>query len=197
MKSLVLKGEHMPAIAKTSDLDVINAARQIIASTGIDGLSMSAIGDAVGIKAPSLYKRFADRQAIVRAVQLTEFAELAKKIDAEISGVDPPEAIRAIARVYWTLAQESPKVYEILFSTNSLTDPDDVAVRTSALLPLFSVSKQLLGPGKALAAARTFTSYIHGFITVQMSGAFDQGPGIEGSFYFGLNAIIKGVGAGD
>jgi hypothetical protein len=47
-----------------------------------------------------------------------------------------------------------------------------------------------------LAAARTLSAYIHGFISLQLAGAFEHSAGIEGSYFFGLNAIIKGVTAG-
>jgi hypothetical protein len=60
---------------------------------------------------------------------------------------------------------------------------------------MFAVCRTLFGAGIALAAARTLMSYIHGFIALQQSGAFDGTAGIEGSFYFGLNSIIKGMGA--
>ncbi len=61
------------------------------------------------------------------------------------------------------------------------------------MLPIFTACRELTGPGVALAAARTLTAYIHGFITMNMAGVFQQSGGVEGSYYFGLNAIIKGV----
>jgi AcrR family transcriptional regulator len=183
----------MPAIAKTSDIDVISAARRIIAENGIDGLSMQGIGDAVGIKAPSLYKRFSDRSAIIRGVQLTEFAEIGNTIEESVADLSPADAIRKIAEIQWSLSQERPKIYAILFSVGTITNTEDIAIRTQALTPLFVACRALVGPGTGLAAARTLASYIHGFISMQMSGAFDQTPGVEGSYYFGLNAIIKGM----
>jgi len=174
----------MPAIAKTSDADVVAAARKIIGENGLDGLSMHAIASAVGIKAPSLYKRFIDRNAIIRCVQLAEFSALTREIEKAVAGVTPAEAIRAIAHTHWTLAEERPQIYSILFTPGTITQPEDIAIRTEALMPLFVASRALVGPGTGLAAARTLASYIHGFISMHLSGAFD----------FGLTAIIKGMG---
>jgi AcrR family transcriptional regulator len=187
----------MPAIPKTSDGDVIDAAKQIVCNRGVGGLSMQALGYAVGIKAPSLYKRFVDRDDIIRRVQLAEFSALAKAISDSTQELPPSEAIRAIARIHWTIAQERPYIYEILFQPGSITKTDDIAIRTKALMPLFVSVRALVGPGVALAAARTLSSYIHGFISLQMAGVFDQGAGLEGSFYFGLNAIIRGIVKGE
>ncbi len=183
----------MPAIAKTSESDVIDAARSIIADCGIDGITLHALADSVGIKAPSLYKRFAGREEIIRRVQLTEFTDLARNIAAETLDLPPQDAVRTIARIYWNLSLERPRIYEALFSGASITEPEDLAVRTSAMLPIFDACRALAGAGVALGAARTVTAYIHGFITMNMAGVFQQSPGIEGSYYFGLNAIIKGI----
>ncbi len=175
------------------DEQIIIAARSLIERLGVESLSMQAVGTAVGIKAPSLYKRFADREAIIRGVQIAELQELTRQITNALQNGDGSDAIRTIAKVYWDLAKRSPNVYQIVFSVGSLTTSEDIAIRTSTLSPLFDASRALVGPGTALAAARTFASYIHGFLMLKLCGAFDKTPGIEGSYFYGLNAIIKGM----
>src|SRR5690348_3358076 len=71
-----------PALAKTSDDEIIAAARAIIAEHGVDKLSLGEVATAVGIKAPSLYKRFADRGALVDAVRDSVLRQLADALEA-------------------------------------------------------------------------------------------------------------------
>ena len=47
-----------PAPVKASNAAILAAARAIVASEGDEGLSLNAVADAVGVRAPSLYKRF-------------------------------------------------------------------------------------------------------------------------------------------
>lgn len=54
-----------PTAAKTSDSDIIKAARSIVVAKGADGLLLKDVANTVGVKAPSLYKRFADRDALL------------------------------------------------------------------------------------------------------------------------------------
>ena len=72
---------------------IIEEALHLLASNGYDAVSVSQIAQAVGIKAPSLYKHFPSKRAIFDAIvkhmrQLD--AEHAKQ--AEVPGMDEEEA---------------------------------------------------------------------------------------------------------
>ena len=50
-----------PAPVKATNDNILAAARAIAAHEGADSLSLNAVAEAVGVRAPSLYKRFANR----------------------------------------------------------------------------------------------------------------------------------------
>ena len=58
----------MPTPARTSIEEILKAGRAIIETDGIDGLTMQAIADRVGVRAPSLYKRIRSRNQLLRLV---------------------------------------------------------------------------------------------------------------------------------
>jgi AcrR family transcriptional regulator len=183
----------MPAAPKTSDTEVVLAARRIVDEVGAESLSMSAVAEAVGIRAPSLYKRFADREAIIRAVKVNEFAILAASIDAAVVGLAPVATLREIGRQYWHLAHNHRHLYAILFAQETFEDEADKAIRSKALVPVLNASRALIGNDLGLAAARTLTAYIHGFLALEAAGAYYPSKITEGSYFFGISTIIKGL----
>ena len=68
---------------------IASAARQILEREGADGLTMRRLGEAVGIRAPSLYKHFPDKAAVEIALIEDGFAEIAERFkDATAKGED-------------------------------------------------------------------------------------------------------------
>ena len=58
----------MPTPDRTSLADIVAAARQILESEGLAGLTMQAVAQRVGVRAPSLYKRVRNRDDLIRLV---------------------------------------------------------------------------------------------------------------------------------
>jgi len=68
----------MSAPPKTSDREICEAARRLLETEGEGGLSMQAVAQAVGVRGPSLYKRFANRSDLLSAVARDTLLELAE-----------------------------------------------------------------------------------------------------------------------
>ena len=51
-----------------SSADILKAAVQMVEHDGADGLSLRAVASALGVKAPSLYRYFLDKEALEVAV---------------------------------------------------------------------------------------------------------------------------------
>ena len=86
------------APAKTSDEAIVAAAREIVAESGATELSMQAVAEAVRVRAPSLYKRFPSRDALLDAVALGGLAELGAKLERAGRGRVGVGALEAMAR---------------------------------------------------------------------------------------------------
>ncbi len=95
------------------------AASDLLAESGdADRLSLRAVAAAVGVTPPSIYRHFADKQALVAAVLEQRWTELNAVIAGE-SVTDPFVALRRGCLAYLRFAEEHPGHYRVLFSAAS------------------------------------------------------------------------------
>lgn len=179
----------MPAVPKTSDEEILKAARALVERHGVEGLSMQSLATKVGIRAPSLYNRFADRDAIVDRLALLAMAELATAL-ATIPDAGAVEAeLVKMAHVYRDFARRHPHLYRLLFANR----PDGAGLparRVATVQPLFVRLQQLVPKAKILPAARTLVAYLHGFVSMELEGAFHLGGEVDEAFAFGIRTIL-------
>ncbi len=98
--------------------EVIAAAGSLLAELGdANQLSMRAVAAAVGVTPPSIYRHFADKQALLVAVLEERWAELHATMAEAAANVDDPfEGLRCIGLAYLRFAEEHPGHYRVLFS---------------------------------------------------------------------------------
>lgn len=102
--------------AQRHDL-IIAAARNLAESEGWEAVTTRRLAEIVEYSQPVLYSHFDGKDAIVRAVALEGFAELAKAMHQARSGNDSPDlALRAICDAYMAFAAERPAVYHAMFA---------------------------------------------------------------------------------
>jgi AcrR family transcriptional regulator len=89
------------------------AARDLAESEGWSAVTMRRLAGELGVTQPVLYSAFAGRQALVDAVSLQGFTEVA--VALETSGTAPMARMRA----YLDFAADHPQLYEAMFSMPS------------------------------------------------------------------------------
>jgi hypothetical protein len=55
--------------------------------------------------------------------------------------------------------------------------------------------EELVGPDRALEAARTLVAWSHGFVSMELAGAFRLGGDVDAAFGFGADAVLRGARA--
>jgi AcrR family transcriptional regulator len=178
----------MPALPKTSDDKVVRAARKLLERQG--ELSMQAVAEQVGVRAPSLYKRFPDREALLNAVGEDAAGELAALIAEADKTFSPQAALTAMAHAYRQFALRSPRSYALLFAPNSALS---VEARAAAVAPLMRRLDLLVGQRQTLSAARLVTAWLHGFVSMELAGAFRLGGHIDEAFDYGLTTLLSAL----
>jgi AcrR family transcriptional regulator len=92
---------------------VIRAAGELAESHGWAAVTMRRLAGELGVTQPVLYSAFASRQALIDAVALHGFGDVAAALEA----VDPSPLARM--RAYLEFAAAQPRVYEAMFSMPS------------------------------------------------------------------------------
>ncbi len=182
----------MPAHAQTSTGAIVAAGRQLLEQRGMDALTMYDVASAVGVRAPSLYKRVRDRSDLVRLILDDVADELTATLDAAASSGDPVTDARAMASAFRKFAHANPVTYTLMFAPQAATPgATGRSVRSSATF--LRIIAELVGEECALPAARMIVAWAHGFITMELAGAFRLGGDVEQAWDFGLSRILTAV----
>lgn len=184
----------MAAPAKTSDIAILDAARGLLEARGREALTMQSVADAVGVRPPSLYKRFRDREALIEAVERDTLARLGATLAAADAGqADPRAALEAQARAFRLFAAENPRAYAQIYGADSIRTPQTDIARRDAVAPAIGRLVALVGEERALAAARTLTAYLHGFVSIETAGLFRLGGDVDEAFEEGIGLVLDGI----
>src|SRR5215208_4877579 len=91
---------------------IVSAARLILERDGAESLTMRRLGEAVGIRAPSLYKHFPDKAAVQIALIEDGFAEIADRFEAALA--EGEDSLARLAIAYRAFAHEHPHLYGLM-----------------------------------------------------------------------------------
>jgi AcrR family transcriptional regulator len=92
---------------------IVATARELIASDGLESVSLRRLAAVLGVTAPALYAHVADKRDLLRTVAETEFDRLVARFDA-VDEPDPVARIRAYNRAYVAHAREHPELFRVM-----------------------------------------------------------------------------------
>ncbi len=176
-----------PYPARVDRETIVRTAREMIETDGLEQLSLNKLAQALDIKAPSLYHHVQNKSDLLHAVTLLTVRDLADQMTAAVSGMDGDRyaRLRALAHAYRTYALTHPVTYKLLYGYS----PDEPAV-AGALVPLQATLTTLVGPEEG--ALRGLWALLHGFVTLELAGYFQQGEAISVSWEAALNTYFAG-----
>lgn len=181
----------MPTPAKTSREALVGIGLSIIEQAGADGLTIAAVAQAAGVKGPSLYKHFADREALLGAVVIAVLHELEAVLRRDIKGRTPKQRLRSLATSYRRFARHSPHHYAMIYRKRAADDPRLAAALQFSVKPLFEELEAAgVAPKHILVLSRTLVAFLHGFVSMEIAEAFRLGGNVDEAFEDGLSTIL-------
>ncbi|MFI7428935.1 TetR/AcrR family transcriptional regulator [Micromonospora sp. NPDC049836] len=183
----------MPTPDRTSLADIVAAARQILRADGLPRLTMQAVAERVGVRPPSLYKRVRNRDDLIRLVTEATVLDLGDRLSAVAGSGDPGRDLRELAHAFRAFAHAQPAEYHLIFANGPAATRPSLESLTRASAPALRVATDLAGPQHALPAARMFTAWANGFISMELAGAFNLGGDLDEAFEFGIDRLTAAL----
>ena len=182
-----------PARARTSLPEIVAAGRALLESGGLDAVTMQAVADRVGVRAPSLYKRIPNRTALIAAIADAAVDELGALMRPLAGDPDPASGLRSVATAFRAFARAHPRTYELLFMNLPAEARASPERNAAASAPLLSLAERLVGPTHALEAARLVTAFSHGFVSMELTGAFRLGGDVDEAYRYGVDVLVEAI----
>lgn len=157
--------------------EILAAARALLAREGEAALTVARIAEALGIKAPSLYKHFAGKGQIEAGLIAHGFAEQAEALEAADAD------LLEFGRLYREFALREPALYRLITDRPLPRDdlPEGLEARTASPL--------LRAVGGDQARARAAWAFAHGMVMLELAGRFPPHADLDAAWRAGLAAF--------
>jgi AcrR family transcriptional regulator len=183
----------VPTPPRTSLVEIVHAGRAILDSEGLDALTMHRVAEAVGVRAPSLYKRVRDRDALVRLIAADVTDDLGRALSAATPTSDARADLAALATAFRAWAKQHPGAFGLLFAPLPDAWRLDPSAGGASLGALFAVVARLAGPDDVLAASRLVVAWASGFVSMELAGAFRLGGDVDTAFAYGVARLASAI----
>ncbi len=95
--------------------NIIDAARDLFVSKGIEAVTMREIAKRIGYSATTIYLYFADKEALLRAICDTDLLKLAVTLKEVLAIEDPVERLLTFGHTYALFSLAYPNHYRLMF----------------------------------------------------------------------------------
>ena len=157
---------------------IVTAARTLAEAEGWDAVTTRRLADSIEYSQPVLYSHFENRDAIVAAVAVEGFAELAASLQhATTDTPSPNDALQSVARAYVAFAISKPALYDAMFTLATL--PFGQPERPAAMRDGFAALRRAVAPFAGDRDVDILTqltwSALHGLAVLTRAGRLSDG----------------------
>jgi AcrR family transcriptional regulator len=171
-----------------SSADILKMAVFLLEQGDSDGLSLRAVASALGVKAPSLYRYFPDKEALELALAEEILTLMQSEFRKASATTDPDNRLRALAKAYLRFARERFPLYAFVMQNRPERYRSSAGKAVWNLL--LDAASDVSGQPDDTAAAVATWSFLHGYATLEHSGAFGA-SGPRGGLERGLEAFLS------
>jgi AcrR family transcriptional regulator len=177
------------------DLDtILETARGLIEESGVDALSLGRLAADLGVKAPSLYRHVANKDALIQGVSTQLVTHLFEAIDEAVAsaGDAPEDRLMAAARSYRRFAHANPRTFVLAMTDDEPASQPDPDYLVELILPLQEIVAEMVGEENSLPALRGLYAVMHGFVLAELTGQFRRGGDLDAAFDGAVSSQIRG-----
>ncbi|MEJ7647629.1 MAG: TetR/AcrR family transcriptional regulator [Nakamurella sp.] len=154
---------------------IVDAAMAMLEEMGWPALTMRPLADRLGMRAPSIYKHFANRDQIKAALVAEGLIEMGQLLHAV---VDTGGSVRDVLSAYRAAGLRSPNLYRLTTfgSLDRATLPDGLEEWSGTPFYLVTGDEHL---------AQALWSFAHGMLTLELDGRYPPGSHLDRTWEIG------------
>jgi AcrR family transcriptional regulator len=162
---------------------IVQTARQIAETDGWDAVTTRRLAETIEYSQPVLYSHFANKDAIVAAVAIDGFTELAERLhQARRSATDQQQALARVAQAYLDFGLANPALYDAMFRLDiglSFGQTETPQPLHAGFVELRAVVAPLAGDRHLDTFTEVFWSALHGLVSLTRAGRLRESQAAE------------------
>ena len=153
---------------------IVTTARDLAEAEGWEAVTTRRLAELIEYSQPVLYSHFKGKDAIMAAVAVEGFAELAGQLhQARTAAPDPRTALAEVAAAYAHFAETRPVLYEAMFTSSvdlTFASPETPAPLQEGFAEIREALRPLVGEDGLDAYTEVFWAGLHGLMTLMRGG---------------------------
>ncbi len=173
---------------------VVREGAQVADDVGWEHLTLAVVAKRLGVSMPGLYKHIGSIEGLRHDVAVYALGSFAERLAAATEGRSGPDALRSLAGAYRSFVQRHPGLYAAAMKSPSWADPERSAAARSVLRTAYTALEGYGLTGRdASDAVRAVRAALHGFTTMEASGAFGAPLDLDRSFQRLVEALERSL----
>ncbi|MGH9017524.1 MAG: TetR/AcrR family transcriptional regulator, partial [Acidimicrobiales bacterium] len=160
----------------------VAGARRILEEEGPSALTMRRLADDLGIRAPSLYKHFANKAAVELAIIEDALFDLGGVTHAALHGTGASGPLASLLTTYRTYCLAHPRLYRLAVSGQFPRHQLPEGLEEWAGNPWFVVTGDP-------ALAQALWSFAHGMVILELDQRYPPGSDLDATWAAGAAAF--------
>ncbi len=186
----------MPYPAQTNREQIIATAWELIERDGAADLSLATVAAALGIRAPSLYRHVASKEALLAGVNALTWQQLAEAYRAALDdGVQPAEQLGRVCQAHRRFAHAHPHTYILALTTAERESQAEPSALEQFVAPIDAIMVELVGHERALPLLRGAFALVHGFAMLELRAQLRRPGNLDVAFDAVVAAYLDGCAA--
>lgn len=173
---------------------IVEAAAELVESSGFRSLSLHKVAARLGVKTSSLYKHIRNLDDLILGLNRYALTLLDTCLRRSIEEKTKADALRSLSEAYRTFATTYPELYQVILHLPSQTEESIRQLGYQTFRVFYQVLEPYyLGEEETYHRGRAFRSSLHGFLSLYQAGFFRSNPDADDSYRKMVEDFISSV----
>lgn len=154
---------------------IVDAAAALVERRGLENITLHELADALGVKTASLYNHLQGLPELNARLAERSLERLNAAIRTAMAGRTGTDALAALADAYRTFACEQPQLYKAMLGLPQFHETRLIELKNDFMQLFRAVLAPYGLPERTqVHLSRTMRSALHGFVSLQAAGFFQD-----------------------